>query len=372
MTSLCEARPRPNGTPCEDGLFCTSHDGCVEGICTGGASPCALHCDEANNVCVQCLSVLDCNDGIACTDDSCNSGTCVHQANNSLCEDDGLFCNGQVVCSAHSGCISTGNPCPQTDVCNEDTNSCNECLSSEDCIVDNPCILERSCVEGRCQGGTRVDCSAFGDQCNASMCDTFGAPGNCDIRTALDDGTPCDDGLFCTTGDACASGSCADSTPKDCSGISDQCHVGTCDEKSNACVAYTVSDGTICNDGLFCTINDRCGAGECLGEQRDCREFGNACNTAVCNEDTNACESHPVENGTICDDGNACTANDVCSNGTCHGQPLSGLAEWLDLADCLKGPNEATSIECECSDLNHDGHVDLRDTALFMNEFTTP
>jgi hypothetical protein len=109
--------------------------------------------------------------------------------------------------------------------------------------------------------------------------------------------------------------------------------------------------------------------GICHGDQRDCSGLANACNTAECNDDTNECEAHHVQNGTTCDDGNACTTNDVCNAGTCSGQPSFGLQEWQDMADCLKGPNIAVNEDCDCSDLNHDGHVDLRDVAMFMNQF---
>lgn len=46
-------RDKADGTSCDDGQFCTTNDSCQTGICTGG-------------------EVRDCDDGVACTIDSCD------------------------------------------------------------------------------------------------------------------------------------------------------------------------------------------------------------------------------------------------------------------------------------------------------------
>jgi minor extracellular protease Epr len=51
----CIAQPKPNGTSCDDGLFCTNPDTCTAGVCGGPAR--------------------SCDDGKACTTDSCNENT---------------------------------------------------------------------------------------------------------------------------------------------------------------------------------------------------------------------------------------------------------------------------------------------------------
>ena len=65
-TGACDYAPVPDGTPCNDGSLCSSGDSCVAGAC-GGAP-------------------IDCDDGIACSIDSCNpvSGGCQHDYSNCI------------------------------------------------------------------------------------------------------------------------------------------------------------------------------------------------------------------------------------------------------------------------------------------------
>ena len=54
-------------------------------------------------------------------------------------------------------------------------------------------------------------------------------------------GSSCDDGLFCTTGETCTAGVCGGGGATDCSGSADQCNDGVCNETTDACeaVSYT-------------------------------------------------------------------------------------------------------------------------------------
>ena len=119
-----------------------------------------------------------------------------------------------------------------------------------------------------------------------------------------DDVTGCDDGLDCSTNDRCQAGQCK-------------------------------GDGVECSDGLICTV-DACAAGgtgacdfsqivanfckietspgvfECFGHgelnpANDCQ----ACDAAFPEQWSNR------SNGATCDDGEWCTAGDTCSSGTC-------------------------------------------------------
>jgi hypothetical protein len=53
-----------------------------------------------------------------------------------------------------------------------------------------------------------------------------------------------------------------------------------------------------------------------------CTPTAIACKQNTCNPLTGLCELSNVSNGTTCNDGNACTSNDVCINGTCAGTPV--------------------------------------------------
>jgi hypothetical protein len=97
-----------DASDCDDGLFCNGAETCVSGICQSGTPP-------------------DCDDGVSCTEDSCNEGTnsCDHIANDSLC-DNGLFCDGTETCDTLLGCQAGSDPCPGQP-CDEGTDSCIEC-----------------------------------------------------------------------------------------------------------------------------------------------------------------------------------------------------------------------------------------------------
>lgn len=130
----------------------------------------------------------------------------------------------------------------------------------------------------------------------------------------------CDDGLYCTGVETCAASVCQSGTPVDCSLYTDPCNIGTCDEDADACVASPRADGTACDDGQYCTVNDACSFGTCLGGgSRDCSAAGDPCNDGVCNEDGDTCEATPKPDGTACDDGDVYTIDDQCTGGVCAG-----------------------------------------------------
>ena len=103
----CDPSDEPDGTACDDGLFCNENEECLAGVC-GGGNP------------------FDCDDAVACTADSCNedASECDNVPNDAACPDDGLFCTGVEFCDPVFDCSSPGNPCQVGEVCNEDANSC--------------------------------------------------------------------------------------------------------------------------------------------------------------------------------------------------------------------------------------------------------
>lgn len=106
---------------------------------------------------------------------------------------------------------------------------------------------------------------------------------------------------------------------QDCSELDDQCNVGVFNGATNSCEAEPVADGTSCDDGLYCTVEDECVSGVCGGVDRVCGGPVSACNTRGCNEDSDACEDEPVANGSPCNDGSVCTEGEACVNGVCSG-----------------------------------------------------
>lgn len=183
------------------------------------------------------------------------------------------------------------------------------------CDDGDACTMLDACVAGECEGSA-IDCSGSGDACNAGECDP--ATGTC-IATPLPDGTTCDDGDLCSTGDSCRAGSCA-GAGLDCSGLTDMCNTGRCNPSTGTCIALPLADGTRCDDGARCTSTDFCRSGACRGTAVDCSPMADMCNSAMCNPATGACVRTPVTPGATCDDGLRCTTTDTCNAaGLCGG-----------------------------------------------------
>ena len=153
--------------PCDDGDPCTEGDQCGEAGCAG--------------------QLKACDDGQACTADSCVDGACKHTAVSGPC-DDGDLCTEADAC-VDGLCDGTPKACDDGVVCTSD-----------------------ACVDGACQHQP--------------------APG------------PCDDGDVCTEGDQCDAGLCK-GTAKACSD-GKACTVDACDPKVG-CVfkKVTLTDGQV-------------------------------------------------------------------------------------------------------------------------------
>ena len=174
---------------CDDGDFCNGAEICVDYLCKAGTDPCpGQFCNEDTDSCMDCLvdgdcddglycngeescaggvcqsgSKVDCDDGIACTFDSCNesSDSCDNIANDAIC-DDGMFCNGAESCNATIGCQGGNDPC-QGNYCDEVTDTCYECKEDSDCDDGLFCTGVETCVSGVCQ--------FIGDPCPGQDCD---------------------------------------------------------------------------------------------------------------------------------------------------------------------------------------------------------
>jgi hypothetical protein len=219
----------PNNANCpDDGLFCNGTEFCDAALdCTSTGDPCPPRlCDEGLDICVDCLVDGDCDDGIGCTDEICDAGTCVIIPNDANCPDDGLFCNGTEFCDAALDCTSTGDPCPPQ-VCDEGFDIC------ADCTVDTDCDDGIGCTD---------------DTCVAGAC----------VSTPNDANCP-DDGAFCNGTEFCDGA-------LDCTSTGDPCLPQLCDEGFDICVDCLVDAD--CDDGIGCT-DDSCDAGTCVSTPND-------------------------------------------------------------------------------------------------------
>jgi hypothetical protein len=92
----------------------------------------------------------------------------------------------------------------------------------------------------------------------------------------------------------------------------DPCVAPICDPASGVC-GVPVADGTACDDGNVCTANDACVSG--------------------------VCTSAPTAGGT-CDDGDPCTVGDTCTGGACAGAAKT----------CPSDGNACTADTCNPAD----------------------
>ena len=196
------------GSACQDGNLCTLSDSCNgSGACVAGPP---RVCDDGSfcNGAESCNSGTGCvagtppalDDGVACTDDSCDEGAdlVLHTPNHALC-DDGAFCNGPESCDELAGC-HTGIPPALDDgvACTDD--SCDE---GADLVLHAP--DDALCDDGAfCNGGETCDalagCQAGappalddGVACTDDSCDE-----GADAVVHLPDDAYCDDSDPCT------------------------------------------------------------------------------------------------------------------------------------------------------------------------------
>jgi hypothetical protein len=138
----CVKKPKNDGTPCDDKLYCTINDQCTNGLCAGQPNPCAPPgdvclvgtCSEAQKTCVAVPG----NDGVACDDknactagEKCAAGKCVG----------GLPTNQGGACDDHDACTT----------------------------VD-------SCNNGLCVGGAPISQCGGGDGCCPAGCTLLNDP----------------------------------------------------------------------------------------------------------------------------------------------------------------------------------------------------
>jgi hypothetical protein len=341
----------------EDGNQCTL-DTCNNGTPVRTNAPIDTACGvnlrcSATGTCVGCNGPIDCGAAPACKQAICTAGTCgiSNAANGSTCTD-GNACTTTDTCQ--SGVCTSSNPvvCGQLDqchvagVCNTATGACTNpnAVDGTTCNDSNACTQTDACQSGTCQGTNPVVCTAM-DTCHSvGVCQS--ATGTCTNPT-LSNGTTCSDGNPCTQTDTCQTGTCTGTNPVSCSAL-DQCHVaGVCQPADGGCTNPNRNDGTGCNDSNACTQTDTCQSGACTGANPVVCTASDQCHDAgVCNTSTGVCSNPSAPNGAGCTDGDACTQTDTCQTGACIG---------------------ANPVVCTASDQCHDAGVCNTSTGVCSN-----
>ncbi len=253
-----------NAIACDDGNACSANDTCAGGTCKGTGGP---NCDDNNPCTVDgCDTNGGCKhtaigDGTVCTAASCSSG--VWQGASK--------CTGTVCGTAPTSIpCDDGNACT-ADSCNATQGCLHASLSTGSCDDGNKCTDTDTCASGVC-AGVKISCDD-GKLCTDDACDP---DKGC---THSDNNNVCNDSNPCTKNDACSAGTCAGGTPVVCTAI-DQCHsAGTCDTGSGICSNPAITDGSACNDGNVCTVDGCDSNGACT--HAGCSD-GDVCTADVC------------------------------------------------------------------------------------------
>ena len=320
------------------------------------------NCGECGRRCSTRLG-----DALTCIAGRC---TCVHDADcptgdvcltGGVCGLDTDPC-AHVTCTSGSVCragtcapVACAAGCRPGEVCDITSGNCRPIL---------PCHFAGPCSDGGiCESGAQPDgepcsdsvaCSA-GDSCRAGTCigTAYSCPspvvcqqsvacagdGGCEITPAAD-GTPCNDGVSCTAADQCVSGACTGTaytcSPNQCASTSECAGDGGCDVTPR-------NVGTACDDGQGCTAGDFCSdAGSCTGVTYACPGVTQCKEAGLCLGD-GGCDVVNKANGTPCDDGLACSGNDLCSSGVCNG---TALTSYQDGDGDGRGSNTVTQTAC--------------------------
>ncbi|MCC6552119.1 MAG: immune inhibitor A [Polyangiaceae bacterium] len=199
-------------------------------------------------------------------------------------------------------------------------------------------------------GACAQDCSIIDTPpCLKAVCNTGEYPGEIGTCVVIDDdGASCDDGEFCTTNDTCQGGQCMGGPQNDCGMAPAQCEQVVCNEASDTCSVTPAANGAACTSSNLCEINAVCQNGLCAGTPKDCFFSPlNECNTVACNPANGLCEPtpDPAKDGAACQlTGDPCQVNKTCSAGACQGGVPKDCSAMT--AGCTNGVCEASTGNC--------------------------
>jgi len=362
-TGQCEAQ----AVECDDGDLCNGAEACDlnTGECVSG-EPAEIDdriacttdaCDSATG------EVTHEVDDERCVASACNTAQCVPDDPNALTtgcievprviEDDGLACTVGVcdpetrrvhhepvnACVIGGACIAVGavNPNNPCEICDPSAPGRWSAASGETpCDDGRFCTVDDHCSNRTCNGAARGCDGVLQDPaCQRVSC--VEAADECQVD-ALVDGAPCGNGDLCDGRETCRGGRCVagEAPPL---------------ESENPCIAFECDailgvqavevDGACDADSDPCTVDDACVAGECIaGDPMDCSSLDGDCIRGRCDVegDEPACVAEPIADDNACDDGEACSRDDRCLDGACHGDAFectpAGVCEDARSAQC--------------------------------------
>jgi hypothetical protein len=350
VSSVCQHPNKPGGTACTgNGVGdCTNADTCNgSGVCLNNDVGAGTSCPDTSPPSSGNCKDAQCNGFGVCDQNFAN------EVNGTGC-DDSVFCNGTDTCTGGTCSTHTGDPCPGADGDSNCAESCNE--GGDNCLANDPdgsacsgngtgeCTSADTCLTGACNNNDVAAGTSCFDTAPPSTGDCLDAQcngsGTCDQGFANEtNGTGCDNGLFCDGTETCTTGTCTNSSGDPCPGPDNDVDCSeSCDESSDTCTAND-ADGTTCRpDAGECDVQETCLAGLCPADA-----FEPAVITPCgSNADTDC------TNPDFCDGLGTCLANDEINGFPC-GDPTLDTCTSPDTCDgsgtCLDN-HQPTSTVC--------------------------
>jgi len=210
-------------------------------------------------------------------------------------------------------------------------------------------------VAGECVDGT-----ASGNACRRAVCVAEDDPVGCltPCPTCGDGQTVWPEECDGAGANRCDTG-CSPSCRDESCGDDNACTEYACDPAGGCYIVGLVPNGTPCDDATVCDGREECRLGVCqviTGSVPTCGEDGNPCTQHGCDAVT-GCIQTPTPGPDVpgCDDGNACTGDEICSaQGVC----LPGELVTCDPGDVCNvgtgvcGPSDPCSGPADCNDSN--------------------
>ncbi len=276
-----------------------------------------------------CATAAQCDDGIACTNDTCASGACVHVAVPALCAV-GETCDLRQGCLAGRVCATTAD-CTDTDPCHVNVRCDPVSRTCHNDVLDGDGdgYPPRVCGGGDCDdsrasvhpGATEV-CNGIDDNCNG-LVDEPPAGQECGVGFVCTDGhCTCPATIPLACGAACVDPS---SDPANCGACGHVCGTGqSCVAGACACLAGLANCGASCaslaSDAANCgSCGTSCGVAgyttACTGGSCQCTMSGlTFCATAG----VRGCVNTQTDAANCGSCGAACAAGTTCVGGVCR------------------------------------------------------
>jgi len=309
-----------NTTACDDHNPCTESE-----VCTAVAGPLVAVCGGGNPI--------NCDDADEGTTDWCDPQAT--PACRTLPLGELAACpNGQSDCPPPSGCIGF--------VCDGDATNplCRPTERTGSCADGNFCTEGDSCSGGVCVGGAPRTCDD-GDAQTLDSCNPSAAACDHERLASL---TPC-------------------VTPQDCAAAlgppNDTCRHWLCPQ--GYCRDVRVPEETSCDDRQFCTVNDSCRQGACVGGvPRNCDDDIPLTDCA-CDEEEDRCEcTEDYRCGTGCTTGSDCSDGDPCTTDSCATYLTPTVCSCRPRAACHCDPDSPDGGAAACDD----GQIETEDSCV--------